>query len=179
MPDYSELIFRVKKQNSEQAIREIGAALDKTSSSAAVLQSTLAKIAGFVGVSHLAKTLITASDSVRRVDQSFRSVFQSTEKATAELKKLQRAFNMTEATAKRSMGQIGNVIRTIVPKDALVDVAGEFQTDLRFPGVSARIFFCVSGASRILRKHSRFRGTSRFLHRGTLAVRFSCECRFV
>lgn len=158
MPDYSELIFRVKKQNSEQAIRDIGAALDKTSASAAVLQSTLAKIAGFVGVSHLAKTLITASDSVRKVDQSFRSVFQSTEKATAELKKLQRAFNMTEATAKRSMGQIGNVIRNIVPKDALVDVAGQITAlaedlSIRFDQSAEHVRMAISKA--LTRKNKR------------------------
>ena len=125
MPDYSELIFRVKKTNSEAAIQDIGHALDKTSASASQLQGMLAKIAGFVGVAQLAKTLINASDSVRKVDQGFKSVFTSTEKATAELKRLQSTFQMTDLKARQSLAHVGQLIRHLVPRNALQDVSGQ------------------------------------------------------
>jgi len=125
MPDYSELIFRVKKTNSEAAIQDIGHALDKTSASASQLQGMLAKIAGFVGVAQLAKTLINASDSVRKVDQSFKSVFTSTEKANAELKRLQSTFQMTDLKARQSLAHVGQLIRHLVPRNALQDVSGQ------------------------------------------------------
>lgn len=125
MPDYSELIFRVKKNNSEAAIQDIGRALEKSSASATQLQHTLAKLVGFVGVAQFAKTLINASDSVRRVDASFKSVYTSTEKANAELKRLQSTFQMTDLKARQSLAHVGQLIRNLVPRDALQDVSAQ------------------------------------------------------